>query len=180
MSGLWIVQRPLEELMQLPPDRQPAPAPDRSIVVDAMAEFIRTTGSVPGMPTIRFTQGRECLSDGSALLAALFRAGYRADVACIWRSEGRHSPPNGEPFTAQAAEAIGSPARILVFEHPLTSSQEDVLMKRWTPPPKRIGSASFSWAPDSARELSDWLTWMRELEELLPQLPPLEAINGRR
>src|SRR4051812_33089644 len=123
MPHIWIVHRTLESLERLPPDTRPAPQPDRSIVVEPMAEFMQFTGVAVGMPTIRFDGAREWLADGSRLLQSLRLSGHEKDVACIWRAEGREAPVGGEPFTAKRAEATGSRARVIAFERQLEPAQ---------------------------------------------------------
>lgn len=180
MAANWIVHRTLENLELMPLDRGPAPGPDHSIVVEAMAGFIQFAGAVPAMPTIWFDGTTEWLSDGSRLLRSLRLVGYGGDIPCIWRTHGREVPAEGTPFTAECAERTGSRARLIEFEHALDPAHEKILMRKWRVPGSRIGMNSYGWTEQTADALPDWLTWERELESLLVELPPLKAINGRR
>jgi len=180
MTHNWIVRRNLDTLEHLPHTRRPGALPDTSIVVEAMAEFIRFTGAVPAMPTIWFDGSREWLADGARLLQSLRAASYNRDVTCIWRTDGNTRPEGSEPFTAERAEQIGSRARLITFQQPLHAAAEILVAQRWGKSGNRVGEMSYGWSELTADQLPDWLTWVTDLERLLPQLPPVKALNGRR
>jgi hypothetical protein len=178
---MWVIGRTPDQLAELPPDKRPAPHPDRSIVVPAMAEYVRFTGKQIGMPTVWFDGRREYLRDGAQLLQALRLAGYTDQVFCLWLSESKQAaPPGGEPFNATWEQRTGSGAQLLTFDSPLDVVQRDLLRAAWEVPPREVGKLSWGWSEQEAASLPDWLTWLRAVAKLLPRLPRVMAVNGRR
>src|SRR4051794_3488692 len=109
---MWGVRRMHAELAGLPSDPRLAPHPDRTIVVPAMAEYIRFAGRQIGMPTIASHGGRETLRDGTRLLEALRLAGRGDEIYCLWLGEPNSgAPAGGERFSPMWEERTGSGAR---------------------------------------------------------------------
>jgi hypothetical protein len=179
--NMWVVRRTYDQLAELPPDERPASHPDRSIVVPAMAEYVRFTGKQIAMPTLLFDGRREYLRDGAQLLQALRLAGRTDEVFCLWLSEVKLAVPNGgERFSPIWEQRIGSDARLLTFGSPLDAAQQDLLSAGWGRPPWKVSKLSWGWGEQEAASLPDWLTWMRAVAKLLPRLPLVVAVNGRR
>lgn len=178
---MWVVSRTHAQLEELALDERPAAHPDRSIIVPAMAEYVRFSGKQIGMPTIWFDGQREYLRDGTQLLEALRLAGRRDQVFCLWLSESKViAPPGGERFNATWEERTGSGARLLTFDSPLDPLQQNLLRAAWAAPPRKIGELYWGWDEQEAASLPDWLTWLRGMSKLLPRLPRVIAVNGRR
>jgi hypothetical protein len=177
---MWVVRRIHDQLVGLPPDQGAAPHPDHSIVIPAMAEYIRFTGTQIGMPTIWLNGRQERLRDGVQLLQALQLAGHTANVFCLWLSKpSLAAPGGGEPFGPVWEQRTGSNARLLTFESPLDTAQQDQLRSAWGVPSREVGELSWGWSAQQAASLPDWLTWMRAVSKLLPPLPQVVAVNGR-
>ncbi|GGY05046.1 hypothetical protein [Paludibacterium paludis] len=174
---MHVVCRTFEQLDALAPDERPAPRPDRSVIVPAMAEYIRFTGKQIGMPTLRFDGRREWLSDGAQLILALRLAGRAAPVYCL-----RHGAPpdEGEPFGPDWAQRTGSDARLITFAAPPDDAQREVLHGAWPVPPQPVSELSWGWNETDASTLPDWLAWLRSVAAQRPGLPPVAAVNGRR
>lgn len=178
---MWVVSRTHDQLAELSPDERSAPHPDRSVIIPAMAEYVHFTGKQIGMPTIWFDGNREYLRDGSQLLQALRLAEHPGHVFCLWFSEAKQAaPPGGEAFNAMWEERTGSDARLLTFDSPLDATQQDLLRTAWAAPPRAVGELSWGWSEQEAASLPDWLTWLRGMTKLLPRLPRVTAVNGRR
>jgi len=178
---MWVVRRKHAEVAGLPPDEQPGPHPDRTIMAPAMAEYIGFTGKQIAMPTIRSDGRQEYLSDGAVLLEALRLAGRTGEVFCLWMGEPKEGVPiGGERFGLEWEERTGSRARLLRFESPPDAAQVDLLSAAWGVAPRRVSAVSWGWGELETASLPDWLTWMRRLAKLLSLLPPVLAVNGRR
>lgn len=181
VSNMWVVRRTLGELLELPSDERPAPHPDRSIIVPAMAEYIRFTSKQIAMPTVFFDRRRERLRDGAQLLQALRLAGRTEEVFCLWLSDSKLDVPSGgQPFTPLWEQRTGSNARLLTFSSSLDTAQQNLLHTAWERPPRKVGDSSWGWMEQEAASLPDWLSWLRALSKLLPDLPHVVAVNGRR
>jgi hypothetical protein len=179
--SMWVVRRTYDQLAELPLDERPSPHPDRSIVVPAMAEYIRFTGKQIAMPTIWFNGQQEYLRDGAQLLQALRLVGRADEVFCLWLSEVKLAAPRGgEPFSAVWEQRTGSDARLLTFNSPPDAAQQNLLRVAWGMPPRKVSELSWGWGEQEAASLPDWLTWMRAVAKLLPRLPLVVAVNGRR
>lgn len=178
---MWVVCRTLGELLELPPDERPAPHPDRSIIVPAMAEYIGFTGKQIAMPTIYFDRRCEYLRDGAQQLQALRLAGWAQEIFCLWLSDSKLDlPSGGQPFTPLWDQKTGSDARLLTFSSSLDTAQQNLLNSEWKRPPRKVGDSSWGWSEQEAALLPDWLTLLRALSKLLPHLPQVVAVNGRR
>jgi hypothetical protein len=146
-----------------------------------MAEYVRFTGKQIAMPTIWFDGQWEYLRDGAQLLQALRLAGCTDEVFCLWLSEASLAAPSGgELFSPVWEHRTGSNARLLTFDSPLDVTQQNLLRIAWGGPLREVGELSWGWGEQEAASLPDWLTWIRAVARLLPRLPRVVAVNGRR
>jgi hypothetical protein len=178
----WIKRRPLKELVALAQSSlEVIKGPDASILVWAMAEFIRLAGVPSGMPTLRQTKEGERLMNGARLLQALSEAGYEREVDCIVVCDSNRPPKDiAAEFSALEAAQRGTDARVVTFERQLPPEEEREFCWLWSAPPKRISSRSFGWDEDTVRaSLPEWIVRCRELELFSQTQSSILVINGR-
>lgn len=145
---MWVVQRDMETLKNMPRQTPEAPGPDGDVVPWAMAQHIGFAGAVPAMPEILGTFDGELLLRGELLLESIRLAGLEGPVTCMYRTQRPAQEPPGavqDPADGPASQAPVSQVTVS-FTEPLDPLQERALAEMWTSAPSQHTDRTWGWA----------------------------------
>lgn len=153
---------------------------DNSIIISAMADFIKFSNSQIGMPVLIEDINGVYITDGIKLLESLKLSNYDKKIACIFSSKTGVKPPETLiKFSLSEAEKFGTDARVISFHLKINSDEAKVLSDFWKVSPDKLNEHTIGWDEIKAHKLNDWLTWWKQVEYVSRNIKSVAAVNGR-
>lgn len=176
----YIVYKSLEYLKNILNHAQYKGGPDKSILIDAMSDYIKFSDSQIGMPILVKDGIGEYLQDGQNLLQALEKSKFDKEVACLWYSKNpKDLSSEYSEYSLLEAEKIGSDARVITFNSIISDTWMEKINAIWNVRPEIISLYSIGWDESKVAELGGWLSWRKEVEHVSKNIQSVVAINGR-